>query len=212
MGHTHTYTWAAHAHKYTFMPSKASQKCYDPHPSMIVRSCIGGLLLHPFACLNILAWLCIIQAEGNNHQYSFCNRKPVTMKWNQKWNTGFISNVGLLYVIFSRKRELVREKAAAGYRGLIWRRSPADLSWPGRHCPWLKGSSTLEVFGIDCSKLHHKPPLKGNVFTVSPNEGWQGRLTRWLGTIGMWNLLPAPGKPAPSPCTPASSSISSSRE
>lgn len=65
-----------HTRRYTFMPSKASQKCYDPHPSMIVRSCIGGLLLlHPFACLNILAWLCIIQAEGNNHQYSFCNRK-----------------------------------------------------------------------------------------------------------------------------------------
>lgn len=34
---------------------------------------------------------------------------------------------GLLYVVFSRKRVLV-EKAAAGYRGLIWRRSAADLS------------------------------------------------------------------------------------
>lgn len=93
---------------------------------------------------------------------------------------------GLLYVVFSRKRELV-EKAAAGYRGLIWRRSPADLSWPGRLCPWLKGSSTLEVFGIDCSKLHHKTPLKGNVFTVSPNEGWQGRLAWWLGMLGYEN-------------------------
>lgn len=29
----------------------------------------------------------------NNHQYSFCNRN-LTMKWNQKWNTGFIPNMG----------------------------------------------------------------------------------------------------------------------
>ncbi|TNN72574.1 hypothetical protein EYF80_017181 [Liparis tanakae] len=28
-------------------------------------------------------------------------------------------------------------------------------------CPWLKGSSTLEVFGIDCWKLHRKPPRRG---------------------------------------------------
>lgn len=29
---------------------------------------------------------------------------------------------------------------------------------PQRLCPWLKGSSMLEVFGINCSKLHHKIP------------------------------------------------------
>lgn len=52
-------------------------------------------------------------------------------------------------------------KAAARYTEFIWRRSPADLSWPVRLCPWLKGSSMLEVFGIDCSKLHHKTPWRG---------------------------------------------------
>lgn len=148
---THTYT---HIHIHAI---KSLTKVLRSPSLYDCTSCIGGLLLHPIACLDILAWLCIIQAEENNHQYSFCNRK----QWNQKEVKHWIHlKRGLLYVVFSRNRELV-EKAAAGYRGLIWRRSPAELSWPGRLCPWLKGSSTLEVFGIDCSKLHHKPPRRG---------------------------------------------------
>lgn len=84
---THTYT---HIHIHAIKsPTKVlrSPSLYD------CTSCIGGFFLHPIACLYILAWLCIIQAEENNHQYSFCNGN-LTMKWNQKWNTGFIPNVG----------------------------------------------------------------------------------------------------------------------
>lgn len=149
---THTYT---HIHIHTI---KSLTKVLRSLSLYDCTSFIGGLFLHPIACLNILAWLWIIQAEENNHQYSFCNIIR-TMKWNQKWNTGFIPNAGC-FTSFSRKREFV-EKAAAGYGGLIWRQSLADLSRPGRLCPWLKGSSMLEVFGIDCSKLHHKPPWRG---------------------------------------------------
>lgn len=53
------------------------------------------------------------------------------------------------HTVVSRKTEL-EEKAAAG--------SPADNSWLWRLCPWLKGTSRLEVFGIDCLKLHHESP------------------------------------------------------
>lgn len=142
------------------MPSEATQKCYDPHPLYDCTSCVGGLFLHPIARLNI--W----------HDFASSKLKKTTIKtafffffltetshWNEiKSETLDSSQSGLLNVAFSRKRV---EKAAAGYRGLIWRRSPADLSWPGKLCPWLKGSSTLEVFGIDYSELHHKPPRRG---------------------------------------------------
>lgn len=78
----------------------------------------------------------------------------------------------------------------------------------GRLCPWLKGSSTLEVFGIDCSKLHHKTPSKGNVFTVSLNEGWQGRLARWLGMLGCEIPPPASGTLHPHPAAPVTVAVS----
>lgn len=107
---------------------------------------------------------------------------------------------GLLYVIFSRNRELV-EKAAAGYRGLIWRRSPADPSWLGRLCPWLKGSSTLEVFGIDCSKLHHKPPWRG-MFSLF--HLMKAGKANWHNDWACWEVKSPTSfrNPAPSPsCT-----------
>jgi len=53
-------------------------------------------------------------------------------------------------------------------------------------CPWLKGSSTLEVFGIDWLKLHHKTPSKGNALTISPDEGWRGRLD-WHDDWARWD-------------------------
>lgn len=84
---THTYT---HIHIHAI---KSLTKVLRSPSLYDCTSYIGGLFLHLIACLNILAWLCITQAEENNHQYSFCNRN-LTMKWNQKWNTGFIPNVG----------------------------------------------------------------------------------------------------------------------
>lgn len=177
------------------MPSKSITKVLRSPPLYDCTSCIGGLFLHPIACLNILAWLCITQAEENNHQYSFCNRN-LTMKWSQKWNTGFIPNAGC-FMSYLAERELV-EKAAAGYWGLIWRRSPADLSRPGRLCHWLKGSSTLEVFGIDCSKLHHKPPWRG---MFSPFHVMKAGKADWHDDWARWDVKsPASFRnPAPSP-------------
>ena len=170
--HTHPHT---HTHKYTFIPSKVLRS-----PSL----CDCTSFYIPLHVSTFWRDLASSKLKKTTIDTDFATEKKQTvkMKWNQTWNTGFISYVGW-FVSYLAERQLV-EKAAAGYRGLIRRRFPADLSWLGRFCPWLKGSSVLEVFGIDCSKLHHKPPLKGNVFTVSPNEEWQGQLARRPGTAG----------------------------
>lgn len=74
---THTYT---HIHIHAI---KSLTKVLRSPSLYDCTSCIGGhFFLHPVACLNILAWLCIIQAEENNRQYSFWNRN-LTVKWNQ---------------------------------------------------------------------------------------------------------------------------------
>lgn len=97
----------------------------------------------------------------NNHQH-----------WNEfkKWNPEVLLSMEG-FILFSRRKEL-NKKAAARYAGLIQRLRPADLSWPGRLYPWLKGCSKLEVFGIDCSKLHHKPPCRWMFSLFHLIKGW----------------------------------------
>lgn len=72
-------------------------------------SCIGGLVIHPVACLNILAWLCIIQAEEKQPSIELQQQKP-NNELKSKVRRWIHLRCGLLYVVFSRNRELVEKK------------------------------------------------------------------------------------------------------
>lgn len=183
---THTYR-REHIHAI-----RSHTKVLRPPSLYDCTSCVGGLFLHPIARLNI--W----------HDFASSKLKKTTINTallEQKLHTEMKAKVkhwihpkvGLLNVAFSRKRV---EKAAAGYRGLIWRRSPADLSWPGKLCPWLKGSSMLEVFGIDYSELHHKPPRRG---IFPPFHLMKAGKANWHNDWACWDVKSPTsfGNPAP---------------
>lgn len=93
-GHTHSHTHVTHTVTHAHMPSKASQKCYDPQSLCDCTSFTGGLLLHT---------LCMSQHFGVTLHHPSWWKRPsntafVTETDNNEvksiWNTGFISNVG----------------------------------------------------------------------------------------------------------------------
>lgn len=133
--------------------------------------------------------------KKTNIQTAFLNHE----QWNQKWNTGFISNVSRL-VVFSRKRERV-EKAAARYpHGGVSRWSPDR----GDSAPGWRAVSVLEVFCIDCSKLHHKPPWRGTFSLLHlmkvGKANWHDDWARWdvKSPASFRNLHPHPAAPGSS--------------
>lgn len=149
----------AHVHQLQFHTHRHTHSCHEnPHKSATIPIPLWLLVLYrrvPSICR------CMSQHFGMTFASSKLKKTTIDTASVTDMNNNEINSKVKHWIHLSRgftlylaeAREL-EEKAAAG--------SPADISWPGRHCLWLKGSSMLEVFGIDCSKLHHKTPLKGN--------------------------------------------------